>query len=298
MPIPRLYQTTPRALRFGIVLLSVTGCATAGSTFRSGVGDELLEDAPYYAIALSYPVGTVAHVPIAYQPGASQAEMFDPAARPDSPITALLAEMNAYLDSLDVTTPLPRLRGTAPDVKFGCDQDHLEECIRESDASTGYGAPWMRLAVASPSREWIASAQSAVAGAQADAVLVITLEVGRYWPHQSNLRGDKEVRLGTGHTVRVPWLTALDQPVQVLQLTGALVGPDGRAQRIGAEGLVARRTSVLLVSFGVHELLSDADVDSVRTAVRADLPGEPLVWRAALHELIAELTASDELKLR
>ena len=118
-------KISPRALGLGLVLLSVTGCATAGSTFRSGVADELLEEPPFYAGSLSYPVGHVAHVPIAYQPGASQAEVFDPAARPDSPITALLAEMNAYLDSLDATTPLPPLPGTPPDVRFGCDQDPL-----------------------------------------------------------------------------------------------------------------------------------------------------------------------------
>jgi hypothetical protein len=84
------------------------------------------------------------------------------------------------------------------------------------------------------------------------------VEIGQYWPHQRNLRGDKEVRLGTGHAVRVPWLTALDQPVQVLQLTGALVDPSGRAERVGAEGLVARRTNLLLLSVGVFELLTDA----------------------------------------
>lgn len=289
----------PTLVAIGIVLLTAGGCATAGSTFRSGVGDELLEDPPYYAGALSYPVGRVAHVPIVYQPGASQAAMFDPDARPDSPITALLAEMNAYLDSLGVSTPLPStVRGTAPDVRFGCDRDHFDECIRESDPAAGYGAPWMRLAVGRPSGEWIASMQDALADAEADRVLVISLEVGQYWPHQRNLRGDKEVRLGRGHAVRVPWLTALDQPVQVLQLTGAILGPDGRAQRIGAEGLVARRTNVILVSFGVHELLTEADIEQVRSAVRTDGPGEPLVWQTALHELLAELTARDDLRIR
>jgi hypothetical protein len=282
------------------VLLAAGACATAGGTFGSGVGDQYLKEPPYYAGSVSFPVGRVAHLPIAYQQGASQDAMFDPDAHPGSPVAALLAEMNAYLDGLGLSSPLAAagpVRGIAPDVMFGCDRDPLGDCIRESDDPTGRGAPWLRLAVGRPSPDWTRSAQQAMDAVGADRLLVLTLEIGQYWPHQRNLRGDKEVRLGTGHAVRVPWLTALDQPVQVLQLTGALVDPSGRAERIGAEGLVARRTNLLLLSVGVFELLTDADVEQVRRAVRTDLPGEPLVWQAALHDLLAELMARRELRI-
>ena len=189
-----------------------------------------------------------------------------------------------------MTTPLTTpVRGVAPNVRFGCDLAPLDECTRESAAQNRHGEPLLRLSVGRPSSEWAAALPAALAEVGADRVLVLTLEVGQYWPHQRNFRGDKEVRLGTDHTVRVPWLTALDQPVQVLQLTGALVDATGRAERIGAEGLLARRTNIVLVSLGAHELISDHDVHAVRTAVRSDLPGAPLVWRTAIQELLAQL---------
>ena len=90
----------------------------------------------------------------------------------------------------------------------------------------------------------------------------------------------------------VPWLTSLDTPAHVLQITGALVGRDGRAIRIGAEGLFARRTPLLVSSIGAQAQLSDDDVERVRTLRRDELPGRPLAWQAAIRELVRQLTGS------
>ena len=49
------------------------------------------------------------------------------------------------------------------------------------------------------------------------------------------------------------WLTSLDDPVQVLQLTGVLVAPDGRVLRVGAEGVLARRTGMAASMAGAQE---------------------------------------------
>ncbi len=106
------------------------------------------------------------------------------------------------------------------------------------------------------------------------------------------------MRLGDGYDVPVPWLTSLDQPVSVLQLTGALVGRDGPAVRIGAKGLVVRRTHLLVSSMGAQALIRDEDVESLRTRRRDDLPGRPLVWQAALRSLVAELTDDGRLAVR
>jgi len=98
--------------------------------------------------------------------------------------------------------------------------------------------------------------------------------------------------------VELPWLTSLETPVSVLQLTGALVGRDGRAVRIGAEGLLAKRTGLVASAFGLQALLSDEDVQQLRTTRRDDLAGRPLVWQAALRSLVAELTGRAELAPR
>jgi hypothetical protein len=48
-----------------------------------------------------------------------------------------------------------------------------------------------------------------MAADSADQLLLVTLEVGQYFTRQQGLRGDKIVDLGTGHSVRLLWLTSL-----------------------------------------------------------------------------------------
>lgn len=296
---------TGGAMRTGVlaaIVLLAPACATAGATLNSGVGDRLMEHPPYAAgngrLSGS---GRIAHVPIAYQRGGSQEAFLDPESEPGTPVAELLDEMNAYLDSLGASVRLAvpdAERGTRPDVYFGCEQNPGGECVADSREVAVQGRPWMKLAVGRPSKSWVVPVRSALDRAGADGTLVITLEVGQYWTRQRDILGRKEVRLGDGYDVAVPWLTSLDQPVSVLQLTGALVGRDGRAVRIGAEGLVARRTNVLLSAVGAQALIGDEDVESLRTRRREDLPGRPLVWRAALRSLVAELTDEGRFAVR
>jgi hypothetical protein len=296
---------SPNTFAFlGAVLILTTACATAGSTFRSGVGDAHLEGPPYYAGTRVSRDATarIVHLPIGYQRGAVQSPIFDPAAGAGTPTAALLAEINAFLDSLGVTTRIDAAagasRGTPPDVHFGCPRDPSdEEC--ENQREPDPDRRQMRLAVARPSAGWVEWAAAAADRAQASAVLVLTLEAGQYWTRQKGrFGGRKAVELGTGYSQPVPWLTSLDAPAHVLQMTGALVGRDGRAIRIGAEGLFARRTNIILSGVGAQELLTDEDVQRVRTLRRDDLPGQPLVWQVALRHLVAELTGRPDIATR
>ena len=148
----------------------------------------------------------------------------------------------------------------------------------------------MHLAVGRPSPEWIGWVAGVMGASGVEQALVLTLEVGQYWIRQRGLRGVKEVELGTDHVVRFPWLTSLEGPVSVLQLTGALVGPDGRASRIGAEGLLARRTSMGVSMLGGQSLVTDAEIRQLRMARRDDLPGSPLVWQSGMRALVSQLT--------
>ena len=276
--------------------LATSGCATTGATFRSGVGDSFPEHPPYYAgVRVTAGPAPIGHLPVAYQRGAAQAAIFDPPGGAGSAMGQLLAAMNAYLDSLGATVPLSAdgVQGTPPDVRFGCARDASDQdCEARGDSALGRGRQTMQLAVGRPSEAWIASAAQALDARGADRALVLTLEVGQYLMRQTGWRGNKEVELGTGYTVPLPWLTSLETPVMVVQLTGAVVGRDGRAIRIGAEGMLAKRTSLGISALGAQSLISDEDVAQLATARRDDLPGQPLVWQAALRELVSQLTGS------
>jgi hypothetical protein len=41
-------------------------------------------------------------------------------------------------------------------------------------------------------------------------------------------------------------------------------------------------------------LVTDDDIERLRTLRRDDLPGQPLVWQVALRNLVSQLTGRDE----
>jgi hypothetical protein len=274
-------------------ILALAACATTGATLGSGVGDAFPERPPYYAGA-SLPADSVqlAHLPIMYQRGGADSPIFDPAGGANTPVAALLAEMNVYLDSLAGSVRLEAAaEGVPPDVRFGCEEDLFGECSEEDGEALGRRNRF-KLSVGRPSASWAAATRAAMERAGAGRALVVTLEIGEYRVRQSGLRGNKSVELGTAHTVELPWLTSLETPVSVAQLTGAIVDSTGRALRIGAEGMLARRTSLLVSAIGGQALITDEDIERLRTARRDELPGRPLVWQVALKTLVAQLTGA------
>ena len=288
-----------RASAVAALALGLTACA--GSTIGSGVGDAYLERPPFYAGGPVSAGGRIGHLAIGYQRGATQEPMFEPANESGSPIAALLREMNSYLDSLGVSVriaPASAPTGRSPDVMFSCETTPDGDCASADEGVLGDREEKMRLAVARPSTEWTGWLASGLDAGGASQALMITLEIGAYRMTQKSWRGDKAVFLGTNYSVNVPWLTSLETPVNVLQLTGALLDRDGKAVRIGAEGLLARRTRLLVSSIGGQEMISDEDVQRLRTARREDLPGQPLVWQVGLRNLVAQLTGRPEIAAR
>lgn len=292
-------------VRLAAAVLLLTGCATTGATLGSGVGDRMLEHPPYYAgVAASAAASAgsrTGRLPIAYQRGASQPAILDPRADAGSPLRALLDEMNTYLDSLGTSARVAVATGAGadpsrmvpPDVRFGCATESGmpdDDCRARGDSALGRKGQTMYLSVGRPSAEWTSWARDVMRVDSVSRLLVITLEVGQYLPKQRGWRGTKEVELGTGHTVGLPWLTSLETPVSVLQFTGALMDSTGRAQRIGAEGIYARRTRLGISALGAQEIIGDEDIQRVREERRTDLPGQPLAWRVALTQLVEGLT--------
>ena len=266
-------------------------CASAGASYKSGVAPTSFDKPPFYAGADVPNVAGVAHLPIRYQRGAEQGAQFEPKGATGSPAAALVAEMNAYLDSIGASvkiTPVSAEVGSAPDVHFGCLPAMIGgDCLGDGEET---GNHELELSVGRPSKDWIGWLGTALDSTSHDKALLITLELGQYWPRQKGLSLGKEVRLGSDYTVGVPWLTSLEHPVAVVQLTGALVGRDGRAIRIGAEGMLAKRSHILVSALGAQSLVSDEDIDRLRTLRRDDLPGQPLVWQIALKNLVSQLT--------
>jgi len=277
----------------------LAGCATTGATWRSGVGDTFLEHPPWYAgvgtARLAQDNRDIAHVTVMFQRGATQPAIFDP--RADAPeLTGLLADVNRFLDSLGISTPIggrSPADAVAPDVRFGCLPEGGvpgNDCAERGDSALGRGSQLMQLSVGRPSSSWVQWLNGRAGDAGPGTTLVVTLEIGQYLMRQEGLAGTKVLELGTNHRARLPWLTSLETPVTVLQLTAALVDRDGRALRIGAEGFHARRTRLAVSAIGAQELLTDEDVRAAREARRDDLPGTPLAWQVALRELVQRVT--------
>ena len=293
-----------RLMLAGVVLpamMSLAACSSTGATFRSGVGDAFPEHPPYYAgvprDVVAADASRIGHLPIAFQRGASQSEIFDPQTGPGTPTAALLVEMSAYLDTLLAGTSTrvspPEGSASPPDVRFGCLTDSGmpdADCTVDDGSALGRGRQQIKLAVGRPSPEWTARMRETTASAGVARTLVVTLEVGQMLLRQRGLAGRKELELGTDHTARFPWLTSLETPVPVLQLTGVLVDREGKAIRIGAEAFQAKRTSFLVSSAGAQALLLDEDVAEARTRRREELPGQPLAWQVALGHLVSQLT--------
>lgn len=288
-----------------IALVALCGaCASTGATFRSGVGDSFPLHPPYYAGKTVTAGATVGYFPITFQRGATQPEDFDPKSDTGSPLALLVAEMNRYMDSLAVGKPLAenaKVPGTPPNVEFGCIRSRSRfDCDPlDNQQPLGRGETRnLRLAVGRPSDDWSQWAAEQMTGSAVPNALAITLEISDYYVRQTGLIGRKEVEMGTKYTISVPWLTGLDTPVNVLQLTGALMNPDGTAVRIGAEGLVARRTGMVVGALAAQRVITDDDVAQLRNARRGDLPGQPLVWQVALRNLVAQLAGRPELAMR
>lgn len=290
-----------RSVAAFLLFLPLAACATTGSTLGSGVGDTLVEHPPFYAgadVETLDPSPRLGFFPVVYQRGASQPSLFDPELGDD--MKALLEEITLYLESAGLSS-LPggpevdpdQDGRTPPDVRFGCPTetgDPQDDCIEREESALGRGSQPLQLSVGRPSADWTAWAASSMDEAAVDLALVVTLEVGQYWIRQRGWRGTKVVELGTRHEAELPWLTALEGPVTVLQLTGALVGRDGKALRIGAEGLLARRTGMTVSILGGQSLVTDEEVRQLRSQRRDDLPDRPLVWQAGVRTLVEQLT--------
>ncbi|REK05869.1 MAG: hypothetical protein DWQ36_15275 [Acidobacteria bacterium] len=208
---------------------------------------------------------------------------------PLAELELLREEMNEWLaaDAALAGRPLVEIAGpgaAAPHAALGCVLDFASECSQDEPANV--------LSTTTANRAWRELVATELEALGAGGAVVLELQVAQHWIRQRGIRGHKEIRLGTGHTQPLPWLTSLDTPVWVLQVAGVLVDAEGQIVRSGAEGIWAVRTPFRASALGAQKLLESAEVEEVRTGLhRQDLAGAPLAWQAALDQLLRTLLA-------
>lgn len=155
--------------------------------------------------------------------------------------------------------------------------------------------PPMILNTTKPSADWT-SALTALAHANgARRVLIVQLAFAQYPKADKGFFG-KKVVLGTGYEEDIRFLSAIDKPVEVLQLTGMLLASDGTILRAGAEGIVGHDAPFIVQIFDAGQ---DIDTSAIEYLLeddrRDDLPGRPLKWKAALDQLLKNLTTQPSM---
>lgn len=261
----------------GLLAFDARAAVTRGSVDRPPYSDGKPKGA----------VQPAAHVTVVFRAG--DPGSLDPTPDRSPALAAVLDSLRDGIDRLGLTRALgvdPGMPG-GPDIGFGCrrggtEPDGTPRGAQEIDPSEPRR---MAFEVEDARKAWRERVRAA-AGDSVRSIVSVQLGFGEYWVRQKNRKGSKVIDLGVARTVPLPWLTSLDDPVQVLQLTGALVSPEGRVLRVGAEGLIARRTGMTASVLGAQEVLTEADLKAL-TEPAAD--GSGPVWRSALRELVTRL---------
>ena len=267
--------------RFG-ALVALVVCAGVAASAHAGSTRGSFERPPY-ADGKRGAAPPVGHLPVAFraEPGS-----LDPTPERSPVLAALIDSLNARLTEWGATRPLSGV-GRGPDIRFGVRRGGIgDDGIPRAPSEIDTREPRrMTFEVEGPSKGWRETVRAA-AGDSITAVITIQLGFDEYWMRQTSWKGSKAIELGTGRSMPVAWLTSLDDPVQVLQITGALISRDGKVLRVGAEGLIARRTGMAASVAGAQEVLTEEDL----AALFAPEAGTP-PWRAALRSLVEGLLA-------
>jgi len=268
-------------------LLSYIGCANITRNMQSTTQKEI-DKTPYFRnfskdLMLSSTVVKI--LPATLE---NKKDWFSPSLKP------LLLKVNKYLKTkeyAEIIEPFQITHQGEPELVFG-DKSIL---LAQSDDEKKNSIPAMTLIVTQPSIAWQEKWQTFMEG-KTDYTIKISLGVSAYRVNQKNWKGSKEIQIGTGYSVNLPWLTSLDDPIPVVQLTGALLDKNGKIIRAGAEGIFVKKTSFVKSLVGWTDLISKEDVEKISNKhLRKDLANKPLAWQVAVQNLIANLLNRSDL---
>ena len=109
----------------------------------------------------------------------------------------------------------------------------------------------------------------------------------------------REIQLGTGYRMRVPWLPSQDCQVPVVQIVGAVLNPHGRIIRVGAEAFYLDEGTCLNTLQELAECIEYKDVFHILTEHRRkDRVRYPMAWQVALDHLMNGLVPANSPQIR
>ena len=206
-----------------------------------------------------------------------------------------LAEaINAYTDSLSgsnlsVIPALPS-KGT-PSVYIGSSEGEGAPPAAAEMRVEHDKYPPMIIHTENASKEW---RQALKAVAQAQYVLSINIGFAHYPKADRGIFG-KKVVLGTGYEHNIRFLSAIDKPVEVLQITGILLDREGNILRAGAEGMFHEDSPFWVQVLEMEKSMDDNTLRRILEQERRDdLPDRPLVWQTALKNLLEQLLSPEK----
>lgn len=283
----RLFHGCLPALPAAVCGLALPGCETLDE-FAVGRSDRL-RGAPFYVSYERAPVapGKALALPIAIDERAEEKLTSpDRAAALEPLIDALNEALARHACCTFVYPGEGALPANGPRIYVGSleGEDAPEDTGIERMSGEEY-APMM-LHLDRPSDAWRAAVGELADAEQADRLLVIRLGFSQYPKADQGVFG-KKVVLGTSYEEPIRFLSAVDNPVEVVHLTGALVRSDGTVMRAGAEGIAGYDAPFMLQVVDAGRDVTPEAIEFLLTEDRReDLPGYPLKWQAALEQLV------------
>jgi hypothetical protein len=272
-----------------------SGCAGVMNTMQSGDSEIIDEGSPYFfTFSKSYDLteATVGHLPVVVDETWLNSEN-------KHALTELSSEMTALLDSVRWTIPLnvkDLPRKGIPYVYFG----NAENTTTEKTYEKEFGRTYLMLRILNSSRTWIDSVFNLIENENIDYILFISLGRTEYFAQSTGKVGENYIDMGTGYELPIKELVALNAPIPVLQIKGALIDRKGTILRAGAEGILPLEPSKFKVSkIKMDNILTEKDIQKMMVKERRNnLPKSPLTWQICLQNLTANLLERKELILK
>lgn len=150
--------------------------------------------------------------------------------------------------------------------------------------------PPMVLHVNKSSKQWKKNYTEKMAVANADYMILIRIGFSEY-PKADKGLFKKKIVLGTGYEREIRFLSAIDKPVEVLQLTGVILNKKGDIMKAGAEVFLHQDAPFWAQVFDMGKAIDDETLQNViLEEKRDDLPGQPPAWQVAIYHLMQNLT--------